>query len=114
MLACIEASWRRIVFRSTQRCVSWLNTWLLFVSRFHTWLFLWWFHILLVVFLDITVVLSGKASVSHEGPCHPTGKVRQPSVHAWHFSRCLVLQRYEERQTKAPYAGGTRRGYGLV
>ncbi len=34
----------------------------------------------MVIFVDITEVLSGNAPVSREGPSHPTEKVRQPTV----------------------------------
>ena len=45
----------------------------------------------MVILLDITEVLSGNASVSHEGPSHPTRKVRLaygPTLDP--FSRCMV------------------------
>ena len=58
----------------------------------------------MVIFLDITEVLSGKASVSHEGPSHPTEKVRQPSDQRMAFSPLFgdaKLQRKVESNVKS-------------
>ena len=56
----------------------------------------------MVIFLDITVVLSGFVLGLTRGALRTTGKVRLaygPSLDP--FSRCLVVQRYDEKKSQS-------------